>query len=143
MRKTFLTTPRTLMITMAGAALIAAFFAQVGLAQSTAPKQQAVPKPTAQAPAKAPASIPAGDWPMYSRDLTSSRYSPLKQIATTNVSKMEKVWSYRPAAPAPAPGQAGAAPAPDTTKDGGAKGERAEAEVQQRPPSWLSRRPSW
>ncbi len=105
---------RTLMMMMAGAALIAAFLVQAGPAQSTAPKQ------TTKAAAKAPAAksksvpIPAGDWPMYSRDLTSSRYSPLKQIATANVSKMEKVWSYRPAAPAVA-----AAPPADNAKGGG------------------------
>jgi glucose dehydrogenase len=104
---------RTLIMMMAGAALIAAFLAQVGPAQPTAPKQ------TTKAPAKAPAAkgksaaIPAGDWPMYSRDLTSSRYSPLKQIATANVSKMQKVWSYRPAAPA------AAAPPADNAKGGG------------------------
>jgi quinoprotein glucose dehydrogenase len=105
---------RTLMLTLVGAALTAAFLVQVGPAQQPAPKQ------TAKAPAKAPAAkgkssaIPAGDWPMYSRDLTSSRYSPLKQIATANVNKLGKVWSYRPAAPAGA-----AAPAPDEAKGGG------------------------
>jgi glucose dehydrogenase len=92
---------RILMMTMAGAALTGAFLAQVGPAQQTQPK--ASPKEAAKAPAKAPAAkgkstpIPPGDWPMYSRDLTSSRYSPLKQITTANVSKMAKVWSYRPA----------------------------------------------
>ena len=94
---------RTLMMMLAGAALIAAFLAQVGPAQQIQPK--ASPKAATKAPAKAPAAkgkstaIPAGDWPMYSRDLTSSRYSPLKQITTANVSNMKKAWSYRPAAP--------------------------------------------
>jgi quinoprotein glucose dehydrogenase len=108
---------RTLMMTLAGAALIAAFLAQVGPAQQIQPK--ASPKAATKAPAKAPAAkgkstaIPAGDWPMYSRDLTSSRYSPLKQITTANVSNLKKVWSYRPAAPA------AAAPAADNAKGGG------------------------
>jgi glucose dehydrogenase len=107
---------RTLMM-LAGAALMAAFLAQVGPAQQTPPK--ASPKQTPQAPAKAPVAkgkstaIPAGDWPMYSRDLTSSRYSPLKQITTANVSKMQKAWSYRPAGPA------AAAAAADDAKGGG------------------------
>jgi len=109
---------RILMTMTAGAALIAAFLAQVGPAQQTPPKQ------TAKAPAKAPVAkgkstvIPAGDWPMYSRDLTSSRYSPLKQITTANVGKMGKVWSYRPAAPPTAAAPAAAPPA-DNAKGGG------------------------
>jgi glucose dehydrogenase len=104
---------RTLMMTLTGAVLAAAFLVQV------VPAQQPAPKQAAKAPAKAPAAkgksaaIPAGDWPMYSRDLTSSRYSPLKQIATANVDKLEKAWSYRPAAPAAAP------PAEDDAKGGG------------------------
>jgi glucose dehydrogenase len=96
---------RILMMTTAGAALIAAFLTQAGPAQQPPPKG-AKGKSTV---------IPAGDWPMYSRDLTSSRYSPLKQITAANVSKMEKVWSYRPAA------AAAAAPPADNEK-GGAKG---------------------
>jgi glucose dehydrogenase len=39
---------------------------------------------------------PAGaDWPMYSRDLAGTRFSPLTQIDTTNVSKLAKAWSYQ------------------------------------------------
>ncbi len=107
----------TLMTMLAGAALIAAFLVQAGLAQQAPPPVS--PKPAAKVSAKVPAAkgkstaIPAGDWPMYSRDLTSSRYSPLKQITTVNVSKMKQVWSYRPAAPA------GAAPVADNEKGGG------------------------
>lgn len=37
----------------------------------------------------------AADWPSYNRDLASTRYSPLKQINTTNVSKLAPAWSYR------------------------------------------------
>ncbi|HEY6345767.1 MAG TPA: PQQ-binding-like beta-propeller repeat protein [Bryobacteraceae bacterium] len=97
---------RNLRIMLAGIALMVAFLAAVGLPQQTPPK---APVTTA---------VPPGDWPMYSRDLTSSRYSPLKQINRANVSKLAKAWSYRPAA--------GSAPlaAPSAADDekGGEKG---------------------
>ena len=35
------------------------------------------------------------DWPMYNRDLAGTRYSPLTQVNTTNVSKLTKAWTYR------------------------------------------------
>ncbi len=38
---------------------------------------------------------PAADWPMYLRDLKGTRFSPLKQINTKNVSKLKQVWHYR------------------------------------------------
>ena len=38
---------------------------------------------------------PAADWPMFNRDLASTRYSPLSQITTANVAKLAQVWSYR------------------------------------------------
>jgi len=38
---------------------------------------------------------PAADWPMFNRDLASSRYSPLTQITTANVANLQQVWSYR------------------------------------------------
>ncbi len=50
--------------------------------------------------------IPPGDWPLYSRDLASTRYSPLKQITTQNVSNLKLAWSYslrRDASAGPAP----------------------------------------
>ncbi|HEY7336946.1 MAG TPA: PQQ-binding-like beta-propeller repeat protein [Bryobacteraceae bacterium] len=37
---------------------------------------------------------PPGDWPMYNRDLTSSRYSPLTQIATKNVASLARAWTF-------------------------------------------------
>jgi quinoprotein glucose dehydrogenase len=52
----------------------------------------------AQAPknsSKAPAQPAASDWPMYNRDLAGTRYSPLGQINTRNVSKLAKAWSFR------------------------------------------------
>jgi quinoprotein glucose dehydrogenase len=38
---------------------------------------------------------PAADWPMFLRDLAGTRFSPLKQINTQNVSKLKQVWHYR------------------------------------------------
>src|SRR5712691_3321126 len=35
------------------------------------------------------------DWPMFNRDLASTRYSPLKQIDASNVAKLTKAWQYR------------------------------------------------
>jgi quinoprotein glucose dehydrogenase len=51
-------------------------------------------------------NAPAADWPMYSRDLASTRYSPLTQINTDNVSKLTEAWSYamRPGGVGPAAG---------------------------------------
>jgi len=42
-----------------------------------------------------PAKVRDGDWPMYNRDLAGTRYSPLTQINTGNVTRLKKVWSYR------------------------------------------------
>ena len=47
------------------------------------------------AQAARPANISDGDWPMYNRDLAGTRYSPLTQINTGNVTKLDQVWSYR------------------------------------------------
>jgi quinoprotein glucose dehydrogenase len=38
---------------------------------------------------------PAGDWPMFNRDLAGTRYSPLTQINTKNVAVLKQAWSYR------------------------------------------------
>jgi len=38
---------------------------------------------------------PDWDWPTYNRDLAGTRYSPLTQINTGNVSKLKQAWSYR------------------------------------------------
>lgn len=37
----------------------------------------------------------ARDWPMYNRDPAGTRYSPLTQIDTKNVSKLHLAWTYR------------------------------------------------
>ena len=36
-----------------------------------------------------------GDWPMFLHDLAGTRYSPLDQINTSNVSKLTQAWFYR------------------------------------------------
>ena len=35
------------------------------------------------------------DWPTQNYDLAGTRYSPLRQIDSTNVSKLKQVWTYR------------------------------------------------
>ena len=34
------------------------------------------------------------DWPLYNRDLAGTRFSPLKQIDTSNVQNLKQAWSY-------------------------------------------------
>ena len=38
---------------------------------------------------------PGADWPMFNRDYAGTRFSPLSQINTTNVTKLTRAWSYR------------------------------------------------
>src|SRR2546422_11351200 len=38
----------------------------------------------------------AQEWPTYNRDLAGTRYSPLNQINTRNVSTLVQAWVYRP-----------------------------------------------
>src|SRR5690349_11971189 len=90
-------------MTVAGAALTAAMLVQVGPAQQQNAKGKAA--------SKTKTVIPDADWPMYSRDFTSSRYSPLKQITAANVAQLKVAWTYRPAAP------------PDEAKGGKGKGK--------------------
>ena len=40
-------------------------------------------------------TINPGDWPRYTRDLAGTRYSPLAQINTANVSSLVPAWSFR------------------------------------------------
>lgn len=46
-----------------------------------------------------------GDWPMYSHDDQSSRFSPLTQINASNVSRLERAWTFHmiPPGEKPAP----------------------------------------
>src|SRR3982751_5917587 len=36
-----------------------------------------------------------GEWPMYTADLSGSKYSPLDQINGTNFSKLEVAWRFK------------------------------------------------
>lgn len=38
-------------------------------------------------------ATPAGDWPLYARDLTGQRFSPLKQINASNVANLKQAWT--------------------------------------------------
>ena len=86
---------------------------------------------TAKAPANKSKDNP-DDWPMYTRDLAGTRYSPLKQLNAGNVSKVTQAWSFKlvGAAPVPAPGREneaaaggdGAAPAGRGAAAGGGRG---------------------
>ncbi|HEY6346358.1 MAG TPA: PQQ-binding-like beta-propeller repeat protein [Bryobacteraceae bacterium] len=73
---------------LAGAAL-PALFAQADRGKQTGKAKQA------RQPQSSIRPIPAGDWPLYSRDLASTRYSPLNQINTRNVSNLAPAWSYK------------------------------------------------
>jgi quinoprotein glucose dehydrogenase len=46
------------------------------------------------------------DWPTYGRDLSGTRYSPLKQINSTNVTQLVRAWTYHMAAETAAPARA-------------------------------------
>ncbi|HEU4689271.1 MAG TPA: PQQ-binding-like beta-propeller repeat protein [Vicinamibacterales bacterium] len=62
------------------------------------------------------------DWPMYSRDFTGSRYSPLADINTGNVAQLTQAWSVQLTTPA---GRRGGGPPPAATPptDGAASGQ--------------------
>src|SRR5580704_11882216 len=53
------------------------------------------------------------DWPMYTRDLAGTRYSPLKQINAGNVAKLTEAWNYQLRAAGPAGSGRGAAQGAD------------------------------
>jgi quinoprotein glucose dehydrogenase len=42
-----------------------------------------------------PAPTAAAEWPMYNRDASGTRHSPLTQITPANVSRLREVWSYK------------------------------------------------
>ena len=66
-----------------------------------------IPAITARQAIKSP--NPGADWPMFSHDLAATRYSPLKEINTSNVGKLKLVWSmpYRADRNGPATGGLG------------------------------------
>ncbi|MFT5425583.1 MAG: glucose dehydrogenase [Gammaproteobacteria bacterium] len=37
----------------------------------------------------------SSDWPLYGRDYSNQRFSPLTQISTENISKLKLAWSYK------------------------------------------------
>src|SRR6186713_2665247 len=66
------------------------------------------------------------DWPMYSRDPSGSRFSPLADINTGNVSQLTQAWSVQLTAPAGRRG-GGAAPAAGAAGRGAGAGRGAAA----------------
>jgi quinoprotein glucose dehydrogenase len=49
----------------------------------------------AQAPGRAPAAAPKGEWRTYGSDLASTRYAPLDQINAGNFNKLEVAWRFK------------------------------------------------
>src|SRR5215470_13944532 len=76
--------------------------------------------------AQTPKSNSSADWPMYNRDLAGTRYSPLTQITSANVSNLQMAWSYRLGN---APAGRGAAPASQAGGDAGRGGGRGGGAV--------------
>src|SRR5436853_475856 len=67
------------------------------------------------------------DWPTYGHDLAGSRYSTLKQIDATNVTKLTRAWTYHmsvAAAPTPAAGSSEAGDAVEGGRGRGGRGGR-------------------
>src|SRR5262245_30700249 len=51
--------------------------------------------PILQGQVRNPQRNPAADWPMYNRDLSGTRFSPLNQITARNVARLTPVWTYK------------------------------------------------
>jgi quinoprotein glucose dehydrogenase len=76
----------------------------------------------AQSRADQPSS--ANDWPMYSRDLGGTRFSPLTEIDVSNVARLTQAWSMQ----LTPPGRRGGGPPPAAPESaGGAAGRGAPA----------------
>ncbi len=56
----------------------------------------AEPYSAQQLPAASIGQPPTSAWPTYNGDYSGRRFSPLTQINASNVSKLEKVWTYHP-----------------------------------------------
>ena len=82
---------------------------------------------TAAATASAQQVAP-GDWPHFNRDAGSSRYVPLDQINTTNVTRLQPAWTFTPVAETPpgGPGPVGGAGGAGRGGRGGAGGVGAQ-----------------
>src|SRR6516162_7265600 len=91
----------------------------------------------AQSPAPAtrvrPAKDNPADWPMYTRDLAGTRFSPLAEINTKNVSRLKVAWSVTLGLAPAGVGRRGADPAaeapPAAAESRGPAGPRANAEA--------------
>ena len=66
------------------------------------------------------------DWPTFGNDLAGTRYSPLKQIDTKNVSKLVRAWTYHMNPGGDAPAAAPARRLPRAAGEAGAAGAEAE-----------------
>ena len=44
---------------------------------------------------KNPGRSPDADWPMFNRDYAGTRFSPLTQINTSNVTNLKQAWTYK------------------------------------------------
>lgn len=75
--------------------------------------------------AQTPKSNSGADWPMYNRDLAGTRYSPLTQISTKNVSDLKLAWSYRLSNPATGRGAGGGSGSAAGGRGGGGRGAAA------------------
>jgi quinoprotein glucose dehydrogenase len=64
-------------------------------------------------------TVAPGDWPHFNRDAGSSRYVPLNEINTTNVSSLQPAWTYQPVAPPAATPDGGRGAAPAAPAAGG------------------------
>jgi quinoprotein glucose dehydrogenase len=74
--------------------VVVALLAGFGVAQANAPKID-MPLPAAQPSTSSdPDAIAVGaDWPAYGGSYHAQRYSPLTQINTTNVGKLQRAWN--------------------------------------------------
>ena len=50
-------------------------------------------------PARPQPALRKSDWPAYGRDPGGTRYSPLDQINTTNVKRLQRAWVYHTGEP--------------------------------------------
>src|SRR5688572_26102894 len=60
-----------------------------------APFDSLVLAQSGQQSGRAQNTVPDSDWRTINRDLSANRYSPLKQINTSNVSSLKEAWTTR------------------------------------------------
>jgi len=66
------------------------------------------------------------DWPTFGHDLAGTRYSTLKQINATNVTKLTRAWTYHMSAAPGAPAAPGSSEAGDAVPGGRGRGGNSE-----------------